>query len=107
MGSGKMVSPAEFQNKSGMNYSSAIKISSIASGSKAMKTSIPQTMAPVATPSRNYQPKIINLPTKTTSAAPPPTPGVASPDIPKFSPVRQTGKRNTTLIALGINDLIG
>ena len=107
MGAGDTVSPAEFQNKSGMNYSSAIKISSIASGSKAMKTSIPQTMSPVTTPSRNYQPKIINLPTKTTSAAPPPTPGVASPDIPKFSPVRQTGKRNTTLIALGINDLIG
>ena len=107
MGGGEKTTPAEFENKSGIDYSSAIKISSIASGSKALKNSVPQTMSPVTTPSRNYQPKIINLPTKTTSAAPPPTPGVASPDIPKFSPVRQTGKRNTTLIALGINDLIG
>lgn len=108
MGGGEKTTPAEFKNKSGMDYSSAIKISSIASGSKSLKNSVPSTMTPVATPSRNYQPKIINLPTKTTTQqGPPPDSVSSSPDIPKFSSSRASEKRQSTLVALGINDLVG
>ena len=107
MGSGETTTPAEFKNESGMDYSSAIKISSIAEGSKAVKTSVPPSMTPVATPRGNTQPNIVTLPTKFSKVAPPQENGVSTPEIPTFSSRKITPKRNTTLNALGITDLVG
>ncbi len=89
-----------------INYSPAVKSSSPRIDIT-VKTTLSGAMSPVKTPVGNTKPNIINLPTKTSVASTPPISGAANPDIPKFSSTRQTAKRNTTLIALGINDLVG
>ena len=102
MGGNEKTNPVEFKSKSGMDYSSAIKID----GSKSLKRSVPSSMAPVTTPRRNSQPAIINLPTKTSKASPPAPSIPSAPSLPKFSSSRPSGKRQTTLAALGITDLV-
>ena len=89
-----------------IKYSSAVKTST-PKIDVSIKTTPSNAMTPVKTPVGNRKPNIINLPTKTSAMTGPPVAGAANPDIPKFSSVRQTSKRNTTLLALGINDLVG
>ena len=72
-----------------------------------LKMDVSPAMSPVNTPIGNTKPNIIQLPTKTSSESPPPENVSSSPDIPKFSPIRNSSKRQSAMVALGISDLLG
>lgn len=103
---GAWKSRAKTPNLSPMDYSGAVKTPS-PKVSMTVKTTPSQSMEPVATPVGNSKPNIIQLPTKTTSETAPMQSQPSTPDIPKFSASKNTGKRSTTLNALGIADLVG
>ena len=86
--------------QSKMDYSSAIK-------SPNLKSELSSSMQPVPKPVGNTKPNIIKLPEKTTTVAPPMQSKPSTPEIPKFSSKKKTGKRGATLSALGISDLVG
>ena len=72
-----------------------------------LKAETSSSMSPVATPRGGNKPNIVELPPTTTTAGVPKQADAPTPEVPKFSPIKNTSKRGASLSALGIADLIG
>ena len=72
-----------------------------------LKAETSSSMSPVATPRGGNKPNIVELPPTTTTVGVPKQADAPTPEVPKFSPIKNTSKRGAALSALGIADLIG